>query len=125
MAVNEKHAKVVQQVIDNCHGSENLYRHQLTNNYYTDGISLVALIAKSEWLISDALVICKSLSKKNSFIVVEFQYTDRMVGTEAVIRYSDGNNNVLDIQKYRSTDFPMKSFKLFYENNTLMLPGER
>ncbi|WP_346210695.1 DUF6876 family protein, partial [Gelidibacter algens] len=36
----------------------------------------------------------------------------------------DGNDTVLEKQGYRATDFPLDELRLFFVNDTLMLPGE-
>ena len=38
--------------------------------------------------------------------------------------YTDGNDTVLEKQYYRVTDFPLDELRLFFVNDTLMLPGE-
>ncbi|KKL82677.1 hypothetical protein LCGC14_1982330, partial [marine sediment metagenome] len=46
------------------------------------------------------------------------------LGYDALIEYSDGNGNVFETHKYRSTDFPLDAIRLFFVDGTLLLPSE-
>ena len=43
---------------------------------------------------------------------------------EAVITYGEGNGINLFEQQYDLTDFPLDELRLFFVNDTLMLPNE-
>ncbi|WP_349254680.1 DUF6876 family protein, partial [Autumnicola patrickiae] len=45
-------------------------------------------------------------------------------GYEAEIIYSDGNGNIFETHRYNVTDFPLDELRLFFVDNTLMLPSE-
>ncbi|WP_349254678.1 DUF6876 family protein, partial [Autumnicola patrickiae] len=45
-------------------------------------------------------------------------------GYEAEITYSDGNGNIFETHRYNVTDFPLDELRLFFVDNTLMLPSE-
>ena len=110
------------------HGSETIFQIPLTRTRYTNGIKYLASVADCYWLITDASVIAKNLMDKSYFITIDFkrlslEEQDAM-GHEAVIIYSDGNDNVLEKQKYNFTDFPLDELRLFFVDNTLMLPNE-
>ena len=47
-----------------------------------------------------------------------------ITGYEAEIIYTDGNDNILEKHGYRATDFPLDELRLFFVNDTLMLPSE-
>ncbi len=95
---------------------------------FTDGLKYLCEVARCYWLISDATIVCDSLKTKSYFITVDFKRFSKKEQVqeqcEAIIYYSDGNNNVLQSQKYQTTDFPLDELRLFYVNDTLMLPGE-
>ena len=38
--------------------------------------------------------------------------------------YDDGNGTVLETHKYRATDFPLDELRLYFIDNTLLLPSE-
>ena len=48
----------------------------------------------------------------------------QVTGYEAEIVYSDGNDNILEKHGYRATDFPLDELRLYFVNDTLMLPSE-
>ncbi|MEM9363621.1 MAG: DUF6876 family protein [Bacteroidota bacterium] len=102
-------------------GSETIYRNTLTQLLYTEGIMFIAEECRASWFITDALVICRKLIKQGEeFIVVKLQ----KVGTTGAIRYEDGNDRVLYVQKYSYMDFPLDCIRLYCTNNTLLLPSE-
>ena len=47
-----------------------------------------------------------------------------IMGYEAKIDYSDGNGHIFETQKYHLTDFPLDELRLFFVDDTLMLPSE-
>ena len=110
------------------HGSEMIYQIALTQTRYTDGIKYLANVAECYWLITDASIIAKSLMKKSSFITVDFKRLPEdkqdYSGYEAEIIYGDGNDNILESYRYQFTDFPLDELRLYFVDNTLMLPSE-
>jgi len=110
------------------HGSEMLYKISLTGTRYTEGIKYLANAAECYWLITDASIMAKCLIAKSSFITVDFkrlsQEKQDHSGYEAEIIYSDGNDNILESHRYRITDFPLDELRLYFVDNTLMLPSE-
>lgn len=109
-------------------GTESFYKIPLLNTVITDGIQYLANKANCFWLVTDASVIAKSLLNRSSFITVDFKKLSaekqKVLGYAAVIEYSDGNDTILETQKYHLTDFPLETIRLFFTNNTLMLPSE-
>lgn len=117
----------IKEALSFCSGSENFHKFELAENTYTDGIKEMADLCESSWLVTDALITCKCLSKSNAFISVKFKYTPELFskGIEAKVIYSDGNDLLLHTEELRITDFPLVEITLWYENNTLYLPSER
>ena len=109
-------------------GTESFYKIPLLNTVITDGIQYLANKANCFWLVTDASVVAKSLMNRSSFITVDFKKLStekqKILGYAAVMEYSDGNDTILEIQKYHLTDFPLETIRLFFTNNTLMLPSE-
>jgi len=105
-----------------------IYKLPICGTLYTDGIRFLAQAAKAYWLLTDASVMGKSLMDKSWFISVDFKrYSEaerEAVGFDAVITYGDGNGTVFTEQKYHITDFPMDALKLYFVDNTLLLPSE-
>ena len=110
------------------HGSETIFQIPLTRTRYTNGIKYLANAAECFWLITYASIIAKSLMDKSYFITIDFKRLSPeeqdAIGHEAVIIYSDGNDNVLEKHKCNFTDFPLDELRLFFVDNTLMLPNE-
>ena len=109
-------------------GSESFFQIPLTKTRFTEGIKYLATAAECYWLITDASVIAKSLLSKSYFITIDFKRLSKkeqkIQGCEAVIIYGDGNDHILEKQTYHVTDFPLDELRLFFVDNTLMLPGE-
>ncbi len=110
------------------HGSENLYKIPWTGTRYTDGMKFLAKAAECHWLIIDASITANSLMNQSHFITIDFKRLSKEnqanKGYEAEIIYSDGNGNILGTHRYNVTDFPLDEFRLFFVDNTLMLPSE-
>ena len=118
----------IKQGLQHFHGSELLYRIPLKRTRYTNGVKYLANIADCYWLVTDVSVIAKSLMSRSRFITVDFKkYTAEEAeinGYSATITYSDGNGNTFETHKYHSTDFPLDELRLFFVDNTLLLPSE-
>ncbi|MBU2903465.1 hypothetical protein KO529_01605 [Arenibacter algicola] len=109
-------------------GSLVLYQLPLIKTKFTEGIKYLAEAANSFWLVTDTSVIAKSLLDKSRFISIDFKkFTEEekdKMGYEAKIDYSDGNGLVFETQKYHLTDFPLDELRLYFVDDTLMLPSE-
>ncbi len=109
-------------------GTETFFKIPLIGTRFTDGIKYLANVAECFWLITDASVIAKSLANKNHFITIDFKRLSKKEREEeqceAIINYSDGNGNIYETHRYNITDFPLDELRLFFVDNTLMLPGE-
>jgi hypothetical protein len=85
-------------------------------------------VAECFWLITDTSVIAKSLMTRSEFVTIDFKRLSKekqdLKGYEAEIIYSDGNDTILEKHRYSVTDFPLDELRLFFVNNTLMLPSE-
>ena len=118
----------IKEGLQHFHGSEMFYSIPLIRTRFTNGLKYLATVADCYWLITDTSVIAKSLMNRSEFITIDFQRLpedkQEFTGYEAEIIYSDGNNNMLEKQGYRATDFPLDELRLFFVNNTLMLPNE-
>ncbi|QDO95295.1 hypothetical protein FNB79_15385 [Formosa sediminum] len=109
-------------------GSMRCYKMTLSDSVITEGIKYLAENGRCFWLISDASIVAKNLMDKSHFITIDFkrlcEAEQKRQGYEAHIVYSDGNDNILETQTYRVTDFPLQKIRLYFVNNTLMLPSE-
>ena len=118
----------IKEGLQHFHGTEMFYQIPLLRTRFTDGLKYLANVADCFWLITDTSVIAKSLMNRSEFITIDFKRLSEekqdYSGYEAEIIYSDGNDNILEKQGYRATDFPLDELRLFFVNNTLMLPSE-
>ena len=118
----------IKEGLQHFHGTEMFYSIPLLRTRFTDGLKYLANVADCFWLITDTSVIAKSLMNRSEFITIDFKRLSEekqdYSGYEAEIIYSDGNDNILEKQGYRATDFPLDELRLFFVNNTLMLPSE-
>jgi len=119
---------ILQAGLQQFHGSVQCYKIPLINTSYTEGIRYLAEQGKCHWLVSDASIMAKQLMAKSYFITIDFkrlsEAEQKRQGYEAKIVYSDGNNNILETQVYRVSDFPLDTLRLYFVDNMLMLPGE-
>ncbi len=110
------------------HGSEMFYQIPLLGTRFTDGLKYLSEVADCFWLITDTSVIAKSLMNRSEFITIDFKRLTEekldFTGCEAEIIYTDGNDTVLEKHGYRATYFPLDELRLFFVNDTLMLPSE-
>ena len=118
----------IKEGLQHFHGTEMFYQIPLLRTRFTDGLKYLANVADCFWLITDTSVIAKSLMKRSEFIAIDFKRLSEekqdYSGYEAEIIYSDGNDNILEKHGYRVTDFPLDELRLFFVNDTLMLPSE-
>lgn len=118
----------IKEGLQHFHGTEMFYKIPLLQTRFTDGVKYLAEVAECFWLITDTSVIAKSLMNRSDFITIDFKRLPEekqdYSGYEAEIIYSDGNDNILEKHCYRVTDFPLDELRLFFVNDTLMLPSE-
>lgn len=118
----------IKEGLQHFHGTEMFYQIPLIRTRFTDGLKYLANVADCFWLITDTSVIAKSLMNRSEFITIDFKKLSEeqqdFTGYEAEIIYSDGNDNILEKHGYRATDFPLNELRLFFVNDTLMLPSE-
>jgi len=110
------------------HGTEMFYQIPLLRTRFTDGLKYLSEVAECFWLITDTSVIAKSLMPRSTFITIDFKRLPKdkqdLTGYEAEIIYTDGNDIILERHGYHLTDFPLDELRLYFVNNTLMLPSE-
>ncbi|PKQ44475.1 DUF6876 family protein [Confluentibacter flavum] len=125
--MNDKN-KTLQESLQQFCGTEQFFQLPLIRTRFTDGIHYLAEKAGCFWLITDASVIAKSLMDKSYFITIDFKRLSeserQQKGCEAIINYTDGNETILETHRYNVTDFPLDELRMYFVNNTLMLPSE-
>ncbi|MCK0124519.1 hypothetical protein MWU76_08905 [Gelidibacter sp. F2691] len=128
LAKDTSGADEIKEQLEHFHGTEMFYQIPLLRTRFTDGLKYLANVADCFWLITDTSVMAKSLIPRSEFITIDFKRLSKekqdITGYEAEIIYTDGNDNVLEKQSYKVTDFPLDELRLFFVNDTLMLPSE-
>jgi hypothetical protein len=118
----------IKEGLQHFQGSEMLYQIPLIRTRFTNGLKYLANVAECFSLITDTSVIAKSLLNRSHFITIDFKRLSEdeqdYTGYEAEIIYSDGNGNVFETHQYNFTDFPLDELRLYFVDNTLMLPSE-
>ena len=109
-------------------GSTVYYTLPLFNYKYTEGVHYLAEQAACYWMLTDIAAVVKRFRAKHGFIVALFKrYSEaeqNRTQHEAIISYGDGNGITLFEQEYDLTDFPLDELRLFFVDDTLMLPNE-
>jgi len=105
-------------------GSEGFYRYSplFPKTLLTDGSKYVADKGQAYWLM-DAI---SSWQTRKKVRQEEFQVwkLKRTKDNEALLTAEDGNGNKIARQKIPYTDFPLDEIKLYYVNDTILLPSE-
>ncbi|WP_027125856.1 DUF6876 family protein [Gelidibacter mesophilus] len=118
----------IKEGLQHFHGTEMFFQIPLIRTRFTDGLKYLADVADCFWLITDTSVVAKSLIPRSEFITIDFKRLSEerqdFTGYEAEIIYTDGNDNILEKHGYRATDFPLDELRLYFVNDTLMLPSE-
>jgi len=103
-------------------GTEKWYKTQFGGLLYTDGIKYLCEQAGAYWLL-DAIA-----SYQPDWNITPFQIwtleVDKSDAATLIMR-EDTDSPVLVFQSIPYTDFPLKTIKLYVENNVLCLPRER
>ena len=120
--------KALEENLQQFCGSSQFFKLPLTQTRFTEGIRYLAEKASCFWLVTDASVIAKSLMDKSYFITIDFKRLSKaeqqLKGCEAILTYGDGNDTILEIHRYNVTDFRLDALRLYFINDTLMLPSE-
>ena len=118
-----KHKKFNLEDLKQFYGSQFWFKHPLNNEIcFTEGIAHMIYHFRAMWLIDEIALAQTSLEKlKNE----EFQlWLLDVVGSTAILRCEDGNDNLLVEKLIEFTDFPEPGIKIYCTNNVIMLPGE-
>lgn len=103
-------------------GSEHFYR-MYPNVIITDGVKFLCEQAQCFWLI-DCIYSYQTIK---NVVIEPFQVIDLTVDLEkhtGLIVVTDGNDVELTRQELEYTDFPLPKIRLYYTDNTVLLPRE-
>lgn len=104
------------------YGSEHLYRHTFNGVLYTEGVRHFAETAGAYWFLDILATEPAILRQARGFAAVTLAVDD---DETAWIIVTDGNENQVYSHWFGFTDCPPGTWKFFFENMTIMLPGER
>lgn len=105
-------------------GTETWYRHALNAKVvYTEGVRYVAEKGGAYWLI-DAIALAQLTEKEVASEAFQVWTLRVHEDRSALLVCDDGNDNLVYAQTFACTDFPMDSLKLYFTDNTLLLPSE-
>jgi hypothetical protein len=110
-------------------GTEDYYRHHLTQFIYSQGIKDIAERYQAYWLIDFIL----NLNKVQKIANEEFQiwilsrvFDDLQEKTNIFsLEMNDGNGNVIFNSRIPFSDFNADIVTMYFENSVLYLPEER
>lgn len=124
MEMSEEQVTEFERGLDMFSGTEHWYKHPF-GVLFTDGIKYLADEAKAYWFI-DLIASWQhdEKVKKESFQV----WIIRVDGHKAVVTCEDGNGHVVAKQDIPYTDFPLKEYKVYLEDDgehkVILLTGE-
>ena len=108
--------------------SKTVYKIPFLGALVTERIRYLSTSEEYFELFMDMCVIGRKLISKSSPVLINFKRLSKekqiYTGCEVEIIYTDENDNILEKQEYRETDFPLDELRLFFVNDTLMLPSE-
>ena len=105
-------------------GSETWYRHSLNPKVlYTEGVRYVAQKGGAYWLID---VIALAQLTEKWVAREEFQVWTLTVHGDRSARLvcDDGNDTIVYSQTIDFTDFPLETVRIYFTDNTVLLPSE-
>jgi len=106
------------------HGGDQTYFHNLNQNViYTSGVRHFAQSAGAYWFLDILATEPKIRRQGQDFALILLTVKDK----KAKIIVTDGNDGTPGIFKRNIdfTDCPEGEWKFYFENGTIMLPGER
>ena len=105
-------------------GSQEFYRHGLVQRVlYTEGVQYVAESAGAYWLVDEIA----TAQLAHPVRAEEFQVWRLAVDQEkstALLTCDDGNDRVVYSKAIEFTDFPAPEMRMYFTNNTVLLPSE-
>ena len=108
--------------------SEVVYKIPFLGALVTEGIRYLSTTQEYFEIFMDMCLVGRRLKNQTNPLLIDFKRLTNeeqdYSGYEFEIIYSDDNNNILEKHGYRATDFPLDELRLFFVNDTLMLPSE-
>jgi len=105
-------------------GAENWYRHPLNRKVvYTEGVQYVAENGGAYWLL-DEIALIQPYDKKVADEPFQVWKLSVRADRTATLACDDGNGVIVFTKELEYTDFPLNEIKLYFTDNTILLPSE-
>ena len=104
-------------------GSDRLFYHPMFRHYvYTEGVQYLAEQAGAYWLLEHIF----AHQHEPTIQATSMQVWKIIVHDDksATIQVENGDDQIIHSTKIEYTDFPLRSFSLWFIDNTLLLPSE-
>jgi len=105
-------------------GTEHWYRHGINRNVlFTDGAKYLADAGGAYWLL-DEIALIQPYDKKVAAEPFQVWKLTVRADRTATLACDDGNGNIVFTKELEFTDFPLGAVKLYFTDNTILLPSE-
>ena len=105
-------------------GTETWFRHSLNRKVlYTEGVQFVAENGGAYWLL-DEIALIQLSEKKVAAEAFQFWKLTVRADRTATLACGDGDGNNVFTKELEFTDFPLAEIKLYFTDNTILLPSE-
>ena len=105
-------------------GTETWFRHGLNRSIlYTEGAQFVAEHGGAYWLL-DAIALAQLSEKAVKAEPFQVWALNVHENRTAAFTCEDGNGKTVYSQEIEFTDFPLPQIKLWFTDNTILLPSE-
>jgi hypothetical protein len=105
-------------------GTETWFRHSLNRNVlYTEGVQHVAEKGGAYWLL-DEIALTQLSDKKVAAEAFQLWKLSVRADRTATLACDDGDGNIVFTKELEFTDFPLNETRLYFTDNTLLLPSE-
>lgn len=105
-------------------GTEHWYRHGINRNVlFTDGAKYLADVGGAYWLL-DEIALIQPYDKKVAAEPFQVWKLTVRADRSATLACDDGNGNIVFTKELEFTDFPLDEIKLYFTDNTILLPSE-
>ena len=113
--------------LDNFYGSMCYYKANIFSNIViTEGVRYFCDVCECYWLLDEAIIYAlRELSKKYSFLIVEFKVTNKR-GTTYIEVKEDSDTDILFRRRTKDLckKIPIGEYKFYLIDNVMLLPSE-
>jgi hypothetical protein len=121
---NQAMTKLTEASLHHFTGSEHWYRHGLNRSVlFTDGAKYLADMGGAHWLL-DAIAICQRFESKVAAETFQLWTLKVNADRTAILTCDDGNGTIVYTRLLDYNDFPLSKIKLYFTDNTILLPSE-